>query len=227
MRKVRHSLISFAIAFAVMLMFRPDSAATKPQSDIFEPQHFVAIAPSATGATLVRFEDVSWNKEKLKCVTDETGYTHHVLLNGSYICDRCDEYVPPRYGFTYEEVYLLSQLLCGSYSYDGDGEYDFVWQAIHTEVNYYEVSKVLCVVMNRVRDDRFPNTVTDVVMQKGQFAVMPRNAEKLPSDIAVQKVQEWCDAYDSWDLSVQCIPEDHLFFRAGPHLTNVTRVAYR
>ena len=125
----------------------------------------------------------------------------------------------PRYDFAEDEVYLLAQLLCGSGSKDGDGEYDIDFK---TEINYCEVSKVLCVVMNRVRSDSFQNTVTDVVMQKGQFSVMPRNAQKTPSDIAIQTVQEWCDAYDRFDGGVQNIPEDHLYF-TGNGITNTTR----
>lgn len=128
----------------------------------------------------------------------------------------------PRYDFTEDEVYLLAQLLCGSGSKDGDGEYDIDFK---TEINYCEVSKVLCVVMNRVRSDSFPNTVTDVVMQKGQFSVMPRNAQKTPSDIAIQTVQEWCDAYDRFDRGAQNIPEDHLYF-TGNGVTNTTRANY-
>jgi len=133
--------------------------------------------------------------------------------------------VEPRYGFTDEEVYLLAQLLCGSSKVDGDGEYDFVYTAKYfpDKLNYCEISKVLCVVMNRVRSEQFPNTVSEVVLQKGQFSPMPKNAKKNPDDIAIQKVQEWCDAYDNWDTGVQNVPEDHLYFSAGPNLTNVTR----
>ena len=131
----------------------------------------------------------------------------------------------PRYGFTDEEVYLLAQLLCGSSKVDGDGEYDFVYTAKYfpDKLNYCEISKVLCVVMNRVRSEQFPNTVSEVVLQKGQFSTMPKNAKKTPDDIAIQKVQEWCNAYDNWDTGVQNVPEDHLYFSAGPNLTNVTR----
>ena len=133
--------------------------------------------------------------------------------------------VEPRYGFTDEEVYLLAQLLCGSSKIDGDGEYDFVYTAKYfpDKLNYCEISKVLCVVMNRVRSEQFPNTVSEVVLQKGQFSPMPKNAKKTPDDIAIQKVQEWCDTYDNWDTGVQNVPEDHLYFSAGPNLTNVTR----
>lgn len=131
--------------------------------------------------------------------------------------------VAPRYGFTDDEVYLLAQLLCGSATIDGDGEYDFVWATKYEdETNYAEISKVLCVVMNRVRSDQFPDTVSDVVMQKGQFAVMPQNASKVPDQIAIDVVQEWCDAYDAYDLGAQSIPETHLYF-TGNGTTNTTR----
>ena len=131
--------------------------------------------------------------------------------------------VAPRYGFTDDEVYLLAQLLCGSADKDGDGEYDFVWATKYREkTNYVEIGKVLCVVMNRVRSAEFPDTVTDVVMQKGQFAVMPQNASKVPDQIAIDVVQEWCDAYDAYDLGAQSIQETHLYF-TGNGITNTTR----
>ena len=130
--------------------------------------------------------------------------------------------VAPRYGFTDAEVYLLAQLLCGSAKIDGDGEYDFVWSAKNGTTNYCEIGKVLCVVMNRVRSGKYPDTVTKVIMQKGQFSPMPKNAKKTPDPIAIEVVKEWCTAYDNWDPCIQSIPEDHLYFRAGPKLTNVT-----
>lgn len=133
------------------------------------------------------------------------------------------EVVEPRYGFTEDDIYLLAQLLCGDASIDGDGEYDFVWGTIYRETNWEEISKILCVVMNRVRSDKFPDTVSEVVMAKGQFEVMPANAETSPHDIAIKIVKEWCDAYDNWDTGIQNVPENHLYFRAGPNLTTITR----
>ena len=127
--------------------------------------------------------------------------------------------VEPRYGFTEDEIYLLAQLLCGDKSVDGDGEYDIDYQK---EINYYEVSKVLCVVMNRVRDDRFPNTVEDVVLAKNQFAVMPKNLKATPSEMALTVVEDWCKAYDEFDTDVQCVPENHVFF-TGNGVSNITR----
>lgn len=129
----------------------------------------------------------------------------------------------PRYGFTEDDIYLLAQLLCGGKDRDGDGEYDIDFEK---EVNYYEVSKVLGVVMNRVRSDDFPDTVYDVVMQKGQFSVIPRNCSREPSDIALQTVKDWCEAYDRHDMGVQAIPEDHLYF-TGDGITNTTRAQYK
>lgn len=127
----------------------------------------------------------------------------------------------PRYGFTEDDIYLLSQLLCGSKDISGDGEYD-IDGAIN--INYYETSKVLSVVMNRVRSGVFPDTVYDVVMQTNprQFAVMPANSMKIPSEIALQVVRDWCEAYDSFDPGVQVCPEDHLYF-SGNGRINITR----
>jgi hypothetical protein len=127
---------------------------------------------------------------------------------------------PPRYGFTEDDIYLLAQLLCGSGKTDGDGEYDIDFK---DEINYNEVSKVLAVVMNRVRSDKYPDTVYDVVMQKNprQFSVMPANAKKIPSEKAIKAVTEWCTAYDAYDYGVQVCPEDHLYFK-GNGITNTT-----
>jgi hypothetical protein len=129
--------------------------------------------------------------------------------------------VEPRYGFTEDEIYLLAQLLCGDENISGDGEYDidFVDQS---DINYYEVSKVLCVVMNRVRDDRFPNTVEDVVLANNQFVVMPKNLEATPSKMALTVVEDWCKAYDEFDVGIQCVPENHVFF-TGNGVSNITR----
>jgi hypothetical protein len=137
-----------------------------------------------------------------------------------------EEIVPvrePRYGFTDQDIYLLAQLLCGSKDIDGDGEYDFDFK---TKINHVEVGKVLGVVMNRVRDNQFPNTVKGVVLQKNQFSVMPRNASKVPSKVAVTVVQDWCERYDNYDKSVQVIPENHLYFTGNGRI-NITRVNYR
>lgn len=129
--------------------------------------------------------------------------------------------VEPRYGFTEDEIYLLAQLLCGDKSVDGDGEYDIDF-VDPSDINYYEVSKVLCVVMNRVRDDRFPDTVEDVALERNQFVVMPKNLKATPSEMALAVVEDWCKAYDEFDVSVQCIPEDHVFF-TGNGVSNITR----
>ena len=147
-----------------------------------------------------------------------------ILIAEPLVAETISEPVELRYGFTDDEIYLLAQLLCGSSTKSGDGEYDFVWKG--TCKNYCEMSKVLCVVMNRVRSGSFPNTVTDVVMQKNQFSVMPRNSYKTPDPVAVETIREWCEAYDNWDIGVQNIPENHLYFSAGPNLTNITREKY-
>ena len=128
---------------------------------------------------------------------------------------------PPRYGFTEEEIYLMAVLLCGSKDVDGDGEYDFDYG---NDGRYDQISLVLCVVMNRVRSDVYPDTVSEVIWQKGQFSPMPQWNKKLPqvSDISLQRVTEWCKAYDAHDMGVQSIPEDHLYF-SGNGMENYSR----
>lgn len=127
----------------------------------------------------------------------------------------------PRYGFTDDDIYLLAQLLCGDQSKDGDGEYDFDFDDPN-KIDMNEVGKVLCVVMNRVRDsNEFPNTVRGVILQKGQFSTMPRNLSTTPSPIALTIVGDWCGRYDNYDTSVQIIPENHLYF-TGTGKNNVT-----
>ena len=126
-----------------------------------------------------------------------------------------------RYGFTEDEMYLLAQLLCGDEKTSGDGEYDIDF-VDREDLNYYEISKVLCVVMNRVRDDRFPSTVEDVVLAKNQFSVMPKNLEATPSEMALTVVEDWCKAYDEFDVGAQCVPENHVFF-TGNGVSNITR----
>jgi len=134
-----------------------------------------------------------------------------------------DEEVQLRYGFTDDEIYLLAQVLSGDRDVDGDGEYDIDFQ---DEINYYEVGKVLGVIMNRVRSDDFPDTVTDVVKQKGQFSVIPRNLTREPSDISLQTVKEWCTAYDNYINLVQVVPKNHLFF-TGDGKINTTRAKHK
>ena len=130
---------------------------------------------------------------------------------------------PKRYNFSDEEVYLLAQLLCGDKSIDGDGEYDIDFK---TTIKHSEVDKVLSVVMRRIDHDEFPDTVSDVVMMRNQFEVMPANATKEASEIAIFTVQSWCDAYNRYDNSVMTIPEDHLYF-TGNGIVNTTSDTWR
>ena len=50
---------------------------------------------------------------------------------------------------------------------------------------------------------------------------MPQNASKVPDQIAIDVVKEWCDAYDAYDPGVQSIPETHLYF-TGNGIANTT-----
>jgi hypothetical protein len=159
--------------------------------------------------------------------TEEVTNTNNTWLDASYVRDRYLEEIEPRYVFTEDEIYLLAQLLCGSEEIDGDGEYDFVWGFEHDKPNYYETYKVLDVVMNRVRDERFPNTIKKVILQRNAFEVMPKNLKKKPSETALRVVSEWCEMYSNWEPEAQVVPQNHVYFEAGPHLTNVTRADYK
>lgn len=127
----------------------------------------------------------------------------------------------PKYGFTEDEIYLMTVLLSGSEKTDGDGEYDVDFG---NQDNHDQISLVLSIVMNRVMSDNFPNTVAEVIWARGQFSPMPRWKHGLPkvSDKSYQIVKEWCEAYDTHDLSVMSIPESHLYF-AGNGTINRSR----
>lgn len=118
---------------------------------------------------------------------------------------------PPQYGFTEDDIYLMSVLLTGSKAVDGDGEFDFDYGR---DEEYDQIYLVLCVVMNRVRSGVYPNTVSEVIWQTGQFSLMPKWKKKLPpvSDISIQRVTDWCKAYDAHDPGVQNISKEHLYF---------------
>lgn len=121
------------------------------------------------------------------------------------------EVLTPRYGFTEDDVYLMAQLLSGDKKVDGDGEYDIDFRVMD-EKAYFEVNKVFSVVMNRVRDKRFANTVHEIILQKKQFDVMPRNTKAIPSDITLKVTRQWCSDYDAYLTNVSTIPDDHIYF---------------
>lgn len=193
-----------------------DALKNKPAQDIkFEPQ---IIAFNLTHAET----ETTFNSREYK----------HTWFDGQIICQPCYESLGPRYGFTDDDIYLLTQLICGDADFEGDGEYDFQWSVEKGyDVNYQEISKVLEVVMNRVHSDQFPNTVKEVIHQqrKGiyQFIVMPRNLNVTPNEACIQVIREWCEAYDRWSKGVQSIPKDHLYFHSGPNLTNITSTNWR
>lgn len=134
--------------------------------------------------------------------------------------------IPPRYGFTPDDIYLMTVLLCGSGATDGDGEYDIDF---NNQDNYEQISLVLNIVMNRVISDKFPNTVAKVIWQPNQFSPMSRwTTKKLPiiKPESYAIVQEWCRAYDTHDLSIMSIPETHLYF-SGNGTINKSRERWK
>lgn len=133
----------------------------------------------------------------------------------------------PRYGFTDDDIYLMTVLLCGSATTDGDGEYDIDFENYD---KHDEIALVLGVVMNRVMSDKFPNTVSEVIWAKNQFTPMRRWVNGLPkvSERSYQIVKDWCEAYDAYDLSILSVPENHLFFSAKKQgLGNISRERWK
>ncbi len=130
----------------------------------------------------------------------------------------------PKYGFTYDDIYLMTVLLCGSEKVAGDGEYDIDFG---NKDNHDQISLVLSVVMNRVMSDKFPNTVSEVIWGKGQFVPMTRWKNGLPKvkSESYEIVRAWCEAYDMHDLSIMSIPEDHLYF-SGNGVINRSRARW-
>ncbi len=128
-----------------------------------------------------------------------------------------------RYSFTDDEIYLMGQLLSGDKSIDGDGEYDIDYE---NEDNIEQIYLVLNVVMNRVMSNDWPNTVEEVITQKGQFEVMPQNLDTEVSDITLKIVTEWCQLYDNWNESAKVIPESHMFF-SGDNFKNWSRKTWK
>ena len=137
------------------------------------------------------------------------------------------EEVEPRYGFTDDDIYLMTVLLCGSEKTDGDGEYDIDFENYD---KHDEIALVLGVVMNRVMSNEFPNTVSEVIWAPNQFTPMRRWVNGLPkvSERSHQIVREWAEAYDNHDLSILSVPENHLFFSAKKKgLGNVSRERWK
>lgn len=167
------------------------------------------------------------SEEIVSCWNEDYGrYIHTSIEN--WICNKCHEVISPRYGFTENDIYLLAQLLCGDKNKDGDGEYDFTWNIQNDRpIDYHQIGLVLCVVMNRVRSDSFPNTVKDVILQSGQFSVFPQNLKSDPDPLVIQEIRNWCEVYDIWNTTIQCIPENHLYFSSGPNLTNISRANWK
>jgi len=197
---------------------------TRKRKRVIKPRFYIICALLIAGITMAVIFNLSKGLENTAAFNDTPTPTLLVIEKGiSETPTFIDKKVQLRYGFTDDEIYLLAQVLSGDGDVDGDGEYDIDFQ---DEINYYEVGKVLGVIMNRVRSNDFPNTVTDVVTQKGQFSVIPRNLTREPSDISLQTVKEWCTAYDNYINLVQVVPKNHLFF-TGDGKINTTRAKHK
>lgn len=83
---------------------------------------------------------------------------------------------------------------------------DLLARLIHGEARgepYEGMVAVGAVVLNRVEDSRFPNTIAGVIYQKGAFDVVTDGQINLvPSDTAYKAAR---DALNGWDPSYGCI----------------------
>lgn len=83
---------------------------------------------------------------------------------------------------------------------------DLLARLIHGEARgepYEGMVAVGAVVLNRVNDSRFPNTIAGVIYQKGAFDVVTDGQINLtPSDTAYKAAR---DALNGWDPSYGCI----------------------
>lgn len=162
-------------------------------------------------------EEIHYNIEEAQ---EEIQYTNNLIAPVEPVIVYEEEKIEPRYGFTPYEIILLSRMVSGDKNIDGDGEYDIDFRECN-EFDIYEVHKTLCVVMNRQRHHLWPNNVEDILLQKGQFAVFPRNLNANPSEKTKKIVYEWCNRYDNYDGYVHVVPEEHLYF-CGNGKTNTT-----
>jgi len=185
-------------------MYKNSSTATFIVALLCIATIFISQNCSFSNTNAVVYEASAWEEEYAP-VYISTSY-HTTTVNSIY----------PVYGFTYKDIYLMATLLCGDKDVAGDGEYDFVFVG---EDRYDQIALVLCVVMNRVNDPRFPNTVEEVIWQKDggfyQFSVMRQWANGrmcTPDDEALRQVARWCLAYDRGAPEAQTIPKDHLYF---------------
>lgn len=67
---------------------------------------------------------------------------------------------------------------------------------------------IACVIINRVLSDKYPDSVDEVIKQKGQFSTWPKMINRMvPTNEVKQAVRE--------ALTTEVIPENVLYFRAG------------
>lgn len=86
-------------------------------------------------------------------------------------------------------VFVLNAGTVKAYAYT-DNDLMLLARVINAEAGYgctIEHNQLVgCVVMNRVKDPRFPNTVSDVIYQKGQYpSVSSARFKEQPSQIAL------------------------------------------
>jgi len=81
--------------------------------------------------------------------------------------------------------------------------------------------KVLHVILNRVASDKFPDTITEVIYQKGQFDVVTYGAINTPAtDETLENIM------NELLFTEEVVPEDVLFFHATSIDDRINRVVW-
>jgi len=92
------------------------------------------------------------------------------------------------------DLWLLAHVVCGEAQY-----------CDRTEMEY-----VASVVLNRVMDDRFPDTIAEVVYQPGQYGcVRDQNWYKTPTQANWEEAEYVLNTYNTYGYTV--LPDDVVF----------------
>lgn len=93
-------------------------------------------------------------------------------------------------------------------------EIDLFLHCIHAEAGNQSLecrTATAEVIRNRVADPRFPNTISEVIMQAGQFSVVSNGqiGQVWPDEVTIQAV-------DACMAGSRTIPEDYIYFNNAP-----------
>ena len=146
-RKVR--AIAFLLSILVFTIFHVAVTSTKPNATI----------EAKAGPYRIFFEEVSCNESSGVEIEEETVY----VASDSTI----DVEVKNAIKEVAEEKYKTATISVS------DTEYELLCRLVHAESgreNVNEMTSIAATVINRVQDSRFPNDITSVIFEDGQFS---------------------------------------------------------